>query len=114
MMHTFTDLNYTMIMCISVGKMPLTTILTTSKNVLFPGHNHLATMATDTEYSSLAGARVIIKVPVINMVVIIWKEDILEVASMVDTWWIMFFCAVQMHNNGRVMPLRTLNINSET
>ena len=35
-------------------------MLATSKHVLFPGHNHLLTTATDNP--SLAGARVIIKV----------------------------------------------------
>ena len=38
----------------------VTTMTTTSKNVLFPGHNHLLTTSTDDP--SLAGARVIIKV----------------------------------------------------
>ena len=38
----------------------VTTMLATSKNVLFPGHNHLLTTGTDV--SSLAGARVIIEV----------------------------------------------------
>ena len=36
----------------------VTTTLATSKNVLFPGHNHLLTTGTD----DLAGARTIIKV----------------------------------------------------
>ena len=36
-------------------------MIATSKNVLFPGHNHLLTTGTDD--SSLAGAQVIIKVP---------------------------------------------------
>ena len=35
-------------------------MLATSKNVLFPGHNHLPT--NDTDDPSLAGARAIIKV----------------------------------------------------
>ena len=35
-------------------------MLATSKNVLFPGHNHL--LATGTDDPSLAGALVIIKV----------------------------------------------------
>ena len=35
-------------------------MLATSENVLFPGHNQL--LATGTDDSSLAGARVIIKV----------------------------------------------------
>ena len=38
----------------------LTTMLAISKNVLFSGHNHLLTTASDD--SSLAGSRVIIKV----------------------------------------------------
>ena len=37
----------------------VTTMLATSKNVIFPGHNHLLT--TDTDDLSRAGARVIIK-----------------------------------------------------
>ena len=42
------------------AKKPLSTKLATSKNVLFPGHNHLLTTSADD--SSLAGTRVIIKV----------------------------------------------------
>ena len=38
----------------------VTTMLDTSKNVLFPGHDHLLTISADNP--SLAGARVIIKV----------------------------------------------------
>ena len=38
----------------------VTTMLATSKNVLFPGHNHLLTISTDDP--SLTGARAIIKV----------------------------------------------------
>ena len=38
----------------------VTTMLATSKNVLFPSHNHLLT--TDIDDPSLAGAQVIIKV----------------------------------------------------
>ena len=38
----------------------VTTMLVTSKNVLFPGHNHLLTTVADD--SSFAGAWVIIKV----------------------------------------------------
>ena len=38
----------------------VTAMLATSKNVLFPGHNHLLTTGTDEP--SLAAARVIIKV----------------------------------------------------
>ena len=50
-------------------------MLATSKNVLFPGHNHLLTTGADDP--SLAGARVIIlsegsSVPVVTMVVMTW------------------------------------------
>ena len=40
-------------------------MLATSKNVLFPGHNHLLTISTDDPsllITTLAGARAIIKV----------------------------------------------------
>ena len=52
--------------CLDVAVLALITIhqvtamLTTSKNVLFPGYNHLLTTGTDDP--SLAGSRVIIKV----------------------------------------------------
>ena len=38
----------------------VTTMLATSKNALFPGHNHL--LVTGTDDPSLSGARAIIKV----------------------------------------------------
>ena len=41
-------------------KKPLSTTLSTSKNVLFPGHNHLLTIGTDDP--SLTGTQAIIKV----------------------------------------------------
>ena len=51
--------------CVSLSKKnptihQVTTMLATSKNVLFPGHNHLLTTSTDDP--SLAGAWAIIKV----------------------------------------------------
>ena len=39
-------------------------MLATSKNVLFPGHNHLLTTGRPTDNPSLAGAQAIIKVSV--------------------------------------------------
>ena len=45
-------------------------MLATSKNVLFPGHNHLLT--TQTDDPSLAGARVIISVGSSVLVVSRW------------------------------------------
>ena len=64
-----------------------------SKNVLLPGHNHLLTTGTDDPL--LAGALVIIKVLGHQH----WWLDpgnrtFSEVASMVVTWWIVFFCMV--------------------
>ena len=70
----------------------VTTMLTTSENALFSGHNHLLTTGTDD--TSLAGAQVIIKVSVIStcqQVVMIWNRTLLEVVSMVVTWWIVAF-----------------------
>ena len=68
----------------------VTTMLATSKNVLFPGHNHLLT--TGIEDPSFAGARAIIKVSGHQY----WwlgprNRTFLEVASMVVTWWIVVF-----------------------
>ena len=45
-------------MFISLAKKSLCTMLATSKNVLFPGHNHLLTTGDD----DAGGARAIIKV----------------------------------------------------
>ena len=68
-------------------------MLATSKNVLFPGHNHLLTI--DTDDPSLAGIRVIIRVRSSGPVVSRWlrpgNRTLLEVASMVVTWWIVAF-----------------------
>ena len=48
----------------------VTTMLATSKNVLFPGHNHLLTTSTDD--LSLTGTRAIIKVKGEALVVSSW------------------------------------------
>ena len=72
----------------------VSTMLSTSRNVLFPGHNHLLTTG-----ASLAGTRVIIKVSGhqdqwlaggYNLEI----EHFLEVDSMVVSWWIVFFLAL--------------------
>ena len=54
----------------------VTTMLATSNNVLFPGHNHLLT--TSTDYLTLGDN----------------QRPFLEVVSMVISWWIVFFCAL--------------------
>ena len=55
----------------------VTTMLATSKNVLFPGHNHLLTTGTDDLMLSLSPEH----------------QDIFKVAIMVVTWWIVAFFA---------------------
>ena len=77
----------------------VTTVLAASRNVLFPGHNHLLTTGTDD--LTLAGARAIIKASGYQYQWLAGGYDLqgnktfLEVASTVITWWIVFcFCAV--------------------
>ena len=67
-------------------------MLATSKNVLFPGHNHVLTTGTDDP--SLTGAWVIIKVLGHQHWWLAGGYDLeighfLSVASMVVTWWIV-------------------------
>ena len=66
----------------------VTTVLATSKNVLFPGHNHLLTTGTDDPL--IAGARAIISVrssvAVVSRLLRHRNRTFLEVASMVVTW----------------------------
>ena len=73
-------------------------MLATSKNALFPGHNHLLT--TNTDDPSLAGVRAIIKVGSLAPVVSRWlgpgNRTFLEVASMVVTWSIVDFLRYAM------------------
>ena len=75
----------------------LTKMLATSKNVLFPAHDHLLT--TGANDPSLAGARMVIKVlghPYWWLAWQLWpgNRTFLEVASMVVTWWIVAFFPV--------------------
>ena len=62
----------------------VTTMLTTSKNVLFPDHNHLLTTSANNQSEGLSA-----------LVVSRWlgpgNRTFLEVAGMVVTWWIVFF-----------------------
>ena len=75
----------------------VTTMLATSKNVLFPGHNHLLTSgAVDvTLWLSPEHQRVGSLVPVVSRWVWPGNRTFLEVAiaSMVVTWWIVVFFA---------------------
>ena len=52
----------------------VTTMLATSKNILFPGHNHLLTSSADPTFDNC-------------------PSNILEVAIIVVTWWIVAFFA---------------------
>ena len=76
----------------------VTTALATSKNVLFPGHNHLLTTGTDDP--SLAGVRAIIKMSGHQYQCLAGGYDLeighLEVASMVVSWWTVAFSAVEI------------------
>ena len=71
-------------------------MLATSKNALYPGHNHLLYITTGTDDPSLAGTRAIIKVKGHQQQ---WLASgygleirlFLELASMVVTCWIVFF-----------------------
>ena len=70
----------------------VTTMLATSKTVLFTGHNHLVT--TDADDPSLASAQAIIEVSGHQHRWLAWllgpgNRTFLEVASMVVTWWIV-------------------------
>ena len=84
-------------LCLTLGEKAtihqVTTMLATSKNVLYPGHNHLLT--TSTYDPSLADTRAIIKV-LDHQCWWLWplNRTFLEVDSMVVTWWIVAFCAV--------------------
>ena len=71
-------------------------MVATSKNVLFPGHNYL--LSTGTDDPSLAGTRAIIKGSGHQYWWLAGGYDLeighlLEVASMVVTWWIVAFFA---------------------
>ena len=72
------------------------TMIATSKNVPFPGHNHLLT--TSTEDPTLIIAQVPASegslVPVVRRWLWPGNRTFLEVASTVVTWRIVVFCAV--------------------
>ena len=71
-----------------------TTMLSTSKNVLVSGHNHLLTTDTDDPTLWLSPEPQPVKVRQYRW---LWPRNItlLEVASMVVTWWtVAFLCSV--------------------
>ena len=53
---------FVLLLCKKITIHQLTTMLGTSKNVLFPGHNHLLTTGGDDNTLIVADARAIIKV----------------------------------------------------
>ena len=66
-------------------------MLATSKNVFFPGHNHLLTTSADDPL--LAGTQAIIKGSSALLLWSLWPGNrlFLEVASKVVSWWIVAF-----------------------
>ena len=68
------------------------TMLATSKNVLFPGHNHRYWWP-DTLIITRASASVGLSVPVVSRWLWPGSRTFVEVASMMVTWWIVFVFA---------------------
>ena len=72
-------------------------MLATSKNVLFPGHNHLLTTGANDpslyhlRWGSGDNQSVRSSVPVVSKWLWPGNKTLLEVASMVITWWIVPF-----------------------
>ena len=69
-------------------------MLATSKNVLFPDHNHLLITCTDDPFTcwwsddnESFGSSVL----VVSRWLWLWNRTFLEVSSMVVTWWIVAF-----------------------
>ena len=97
----------------------LTTMLSTSKNVLFPGHNHLLNTGTDDPFTliiTLAGAQAIIKVPGHQHQLLAGGYDLEighKVDSMVVSWCIVGFFprTFDMPKRCVVIWIYTLTIN---
>ena len=64
------------------------TMLSTSKNVIFPDHNHLLTTSTDN-FTLIITLSVGSSVLVVSKWLWLWNRTFLEVASLVLTWRIM-------------------------
>ena len=72
----------------------VTTMLATSKNVLFPGHNHLLTTGTDDPTLSLSPEGQRVQGHQYQWLAwCLWpgNRKFLEVTSMVVTWWLVAF-----------------------
>ena len=72
----------------------VTTMQATSKNILFPGHNHLLTTSAhhpDTLIIAQVPAYEGSSIPVVSRWLWPGSRTFLEVASMVVTWWIVAF-----------------------
>ena len=91
----------------------VTTMLATSKNVLFPSHNHPANhwyWWPCTWITTLAPASEVSSVPVVSR----WVT-FLEVASMVVTWWILMVLCSDIFSwplpspNKHTLTLKVLN-----
>ena len=81
-------LRYMTVIAHKITMYQVNTMLATSENVLFPGHNHLLTTGTDDSTLIITRAPAYISAGGYQ-VVMTWKYNILEVASMVVTWWIV-------------------------
>ena len=69
----------------------VTTMLATSKNVLFPGHYHLLTTGADDPSLWISPERQQVKGHQYCRWLWPGNKTVLEVASMVVTWWIVAF-----------------------
>ena len=69
----------------------VTTMLSTSKNVLFPGHNHLLTTGNDDLTLSILPKRQRASVPVVSRCLWPGNMTFLKVNSMVVSWSIVTF-----------------------
>ena len=92
--YSVSSILYTYALHKKATKHQVTTTLATSKNVLFPGHNHQLTTRTDD--CSLTGARAIISVgssvPVVSRWLWPGNRTFLEVASMVLSGFFAQWC----------------------
>ena len=92
---TITNQHYGQTLCKKATIHQVTTMLTTSKNVLFTGHNHLLTTSADdpslSRWCSFDNQSVRSSAPVVSRWLWPGNRTFLEVASVVVTWWIMAF-----------------------
>ena len=88
-------------------------MLDTSKNVLFPGHNHLLTTGSDDPILCISLEWWVISVrssvPGRLQAVMTWKWALLEVASIVVTWWRVGFFLAQCNIKETIRNLHWQN-----